>query len=147
MFRHYDGVQPAARCEISRNPHPSRGEFFHKVVQYAIGEIFIKHAFIAEALVVELEAFKFHTDFVGDVFQCNGAIVWLACLGTYAGEFRGNVFYGVVPTRVRVVENVQNVEFVAHLYKFPYDMGKVSVLACQKRYYTLKGVAYKGVKV
>jgi chromosome segregation protein len=101
------GKDAAAHVELCSEPHEARFGGRDQVVQYAVGDIFVKMSFFAERPHVKFEAFQFDALFIGDVIQDQCGEIRLSGLRAQAGEL-GNLHVDVVITaRIRVREGFQ----------------------------------------
>lgn len=76
----------------------------HKVIQNAIGDILVENAFVSKLLQIKLEAFKFHTLFVGNVPEDERPKIRLPGLGAHGRELRALDFDVVFPVGKGIVK-------------------------------------------
>lgn len=96
-------------CDVRANPpasrparlqhQPPRLHQSDQIIPQPIRDRFIKDAFVAEPLVIQLQAFQFDTELVRAVPQHDRAKVRVASLRADAGELFRDVLDDVVMTR------------------------------------------------
>ena len=99
-------MQPAARGPFCHDGHRARLQDTDQVIEYLVGDVFVKDATVAEGLEVELVRFEFDAGSVGDVGEADGAVVGLAGFGANRSELRGDVLDFVVAFGVGVGEGI-----------------------------------------
>lgn len=102
MLGNDDRADAAAYVEGSGYLHVSGLASFYQFIQEPVGYGFVEDAFVAEAVVVELEGLQFDAKLIGNVFEIDGGEVGLTGFGAYRREFRTGVDDRVVTMRSRI---------------------------------------------
>jgi len=104
VFCHHIGKNAAADKELGGQAHEAWVGSSNQVIQNAIGDGFVKSAFITEGPDVKLEAFQLHAGLIRDVIQIKRGEIRLPGLGAQAGEF-GDFHVDVeIASRLRVIK-------------------------------------------
>jgi hypothetical protein len=107
MFRHDVGEDAAAHVELGSETHKARLGGSDQVIQDTVGDILVEMAFVAERPDVELEAFQFDALLISDIVKDERGKIWLAGLGTQAGELRDFHMDMVIAPRIGVGKSLQ----------------------------------------
>src|SRR6266542_4268606 len=100
-------LYPAAHAEIAHDLDPARCRHRHKVIENAVGHVFVEGTLVTVGPDVELDAPELDEHAIGHVPYPDGGEVGLACLGAEAGELRDLEGDLVVAVRMRIGHDVE----------------------------------------
>jgi len=107
VFGHHIGEHAATHVKFGCEAHEAWLRGSDQVIQNAVGDGFVKSAFVAERPDVKLEAFEFDAGLIRDVIQIQSGEIRLAGLGTQAGEFRDFHMDVEIATGLRVFKGFE----------------------------------------
>ena len=81
----------AAALPVGDDLHPARTHGGGQVVTNSVGHGFVENAVVAETLVIHFQTFQFNAHRCGLVAQRDISKIWMAGLGTHAGELLADV--------------------------------------------------------
>jgi len=107
MFGGHQNADPAPGIKVHLHPTPPGGKGGYEIVEQAVGEMFVKGAFVAEGPQVELERLGLHDFLVGHITDVDLSKIGLPRLGAETGKFGCAQFHHIVAFRVAVGKGFQ----------------------------------------
>ncbi len=80
------GENATAHIKLGGQAHEARFGRLDQIIQDAIGDVFVKVAFLTKSPNVQFQAFEFDAGFVGNVIQIQGREIGLAGFGAQTSE-------------------------------------------------------------
>ena len=107
VFNHDVGINPTTNIEFRPQAHEARLAGIDQIIEYPVGDVFMKGAFVTKRPDVQFEGLQFDALLVRYVFKVQRGEVRLAGFWTQAGELRRANADGVIPVRVWVGKGLE----------------------------------------